>query len=158
MNNGGIWEAMPASPEHIPPIAADMREADRREVWASHRHSPAQALECSLSHSELAWTCLVDGSPAFMWGVGRYGGLISTTGRPWLLGTPAVARVSREFLRQCPDYVARMHELFPDLENYIHAENRLSLRWLKWLGFRIDEEPVFLNGEAFLRFWRTVYV
>ena len=149
-----IWEILPAAPEHIPAIAADMREADRREVWASHRHSPAEALEHSLSRSELAWTCLVSGVPAFMWGVCRLGSLISFKGAPWLLGTPAITGVSREFLRQSPAYVARMQARFPRLENYVHAENRLSVRWLKWCGFILDDAPEVINGEPFFLFWR----
>ena len=134
-----IWRIEPATPEHIPAIAADMREADRREVWASHRHTPEEALEYSLERSELAWACLVEGVPAFMWGAVRQGSLISLTGTPWLLGTPAILKVSREFLRQCPVYVARMQERFPRLENFVHAENRLSVRWLKWCGFTLEE-------------------
>ena len=153
-----IWEILPATPDHVPAIAAGMRDADRREVWASHRHTPGEALECSLERSELAWTCLVEGVPAFMWGAARQGSLISLTGNPWLLGTPDILKVSREFLRQCPAYVARMQERFPRLENFVHAENRLSVRWLKWCGFTLEEKPVKINGEDFYLFRREAYV
>ena len=40
-----IWEIVPALPEHIDAVAADMRPEDRREIWASHRHTPAEALQ-----------------------------------------------------------------------------------------------------------------
>ncbi|MDR1242719.1 MAG: DUF2833 domain-containing protein [Deltaproteobacteria bacterium] len=154
-----FWKITPALPEHIPAIAADMREADRREVWASHRHSPAQALENALAHADLAWTCLVEEVPAFMWGVSRYGSLISPVGSPWLLGTNlffnARRKLHREFLRQCPAYVDRMQECFPRLENYVHAQNVLSIRWLKWCGFTLEREPESFNGENFYLFWRN---
>ena len=147
------WEIVPAAPAHVAPIAAHMREADRREVWTSHRHTPLQALEASLAASTLAWTCLVDGIPAFMWGVARRGSLLSTTGAPWLLGTSAMWRVQRDFLRQCPAYVAAMQAAFPRLENYVHAENSVSLRWLRWLGFAIDTgTPWLFGGEQFYKF------
>lgn len=122
------WRIEDARPEHIPAIALNMREADRREVWASHRHTPAQALAFSLQRSELAWTCIIDEHPAFMWGVARNGSLITYRGAPWLLGTPVISqrRVFIEFLRQCPDYVERMQARFPRLENFVHAQNRLS--------------------------------
>ena len=149
---------MEALPEHIPAIAADMRQADRREVWASHRHTPAQALTFSLQHSELAWTCLVDGTPAIMWGVARLGSLISYKGAPWLLGTDLFFRripaLHREFLRQCPDYVARMQARFPRLENIVHAKHRSALRWLRWLGFTVGAQTVERNGEQFFPFWK----
>jgi hypothetical protein len=132
-----IWKILPALPEHIPAIAAGMREADRLEVWASHRHSPAQALESALARADLAWTCMVEGEPAFMWGVSRLGGILSETGSPWLLGTSAIGKVVREFLRQSRAYVERMQAGFSRLENHVHAQNVLSIRWLKWCGFTI---------------------
>lgn len=134
-----------------------MREADQREVWASHRHTPEQALAASLDATdhELAWTCLVDGVPAFMWGAARRGSLLSMTGAPWLLGTPEMRTVWREFLRQCPAYVARMQAAFPLLENYVHAGNRTSIRWLRWCGFTVETQPSLFNGEMFYLFWRT---
>jgi RimJ/RimL family protein N-acetyltransferase len=93
-----------------------------------------------------------------MWGAARQGSLLSWTGNPWLLGTDALRRVSREFLRQCPDYVTRMQERFPRLENFVHAENRLSLRWLKWCGFTLEETPVKIHGEDFYLFRRERHV
>jgi RimJ/RimL family protein N-acetyltransferase len=157
-----LWRILPASPEHVPPVAADMRAADRREVWASHRHTSEEALRASLDMSELAWTCLVEGVPAFMWGAGRKGSLLSFTGAPWLLGTDLFFKASRglhrEFLRQCPAYVERMQERFPRLENFVHAENSLSIRWLKWCGFTLEETPVKIHGEDFYLFRREKYV
>lgn len=149
-----IWRVEQAIPAHIPAIAANMRDADRIEVWVSHRHAPAQALASSLKRSEMAWTCLVDGVPAFMWGVARLGSLISRKGSPWLLGTPAIHRTSREFLRQCPAYVERMQARFPRLENFVHARNRLSVRWLRWLGFTVEAAATVINDEPFFLFWR----
>ena len=155
----GAWKIVPAAPEHIASIAENMREADRREVWAGARHTPDEALRESLRHSELAWTCLVEGVPAFMWGVGRIGSLISVKGAPWLLGTDDVLKIHREFLRQSRAYVEQMHRRFPELENYVHAENKLSIRWLKWCGFTLDiVEPVNINNEVFFRFWRIRHV
>ena len=153
-----IWEIVPAAPEHIQAIAADMRDDDVREVWASHRHCPLEALEMSLARSELAWTCLIEEVPAFMWGVARQGSMISLKGSPWLLGTnlffQAHRKLHREFLRQCPAYVGRMQERFPRLENYVHAKNTLSIRWLKYCGFALEEVPELINDEEFYLFWR----
>jgi RimJ/RimL family protein N-acetyltransferase len=152
------WRIETAAPEHIPAIAADMREADRREVWASHRHTPEEALRHALARSELAWTCAIAGIPAFMWGVARQGSLVSVVGAPWLLGTnlffSANRTLHREFLKQCPDYVRRMQQRFPRLENHVHAENKLSIRWLQWCGFTLADTPESINGEPFYLFRR----
>lgn len=152
------WRIIPAEAAHIAPIAAHMREADRREVMASHGHGPGEALAASLAHSDLAWTCLVDREPAFMWGAARAGSLLTLTGSPWLLGTPAIYKVRRAFLRHSRPYVELMQARFPRLENHVHAENRLSLRWLAWCGFTVEETPTLMGGEPFYFFWREAHV
>ena len=150
------WSIIEAMPEHIPAIAENMREADRREVWASHRHTPQEALTFALRRSELAWTCVVYGLPAFMWGAARTGSFLRHSGAPWLLGTPAILKVRHDFLRYCPHFIAVMQSAFPCLENYVHAGNRLSIRWLKHLGFTVNEEmPELMNNEDFFHFQRV---
>lgn len=150
-----LYIIVPADSDHVTHIAAHMREADRREVWASHRHTPIEALSRSLSGSARAWTCLVDRLPAFMWGVARKGSILSDTGIPWLLGTPTIHAVERQFIRRSREYVEAMHGAgFHRLENYVHAGNTASLRWLAWCGFTIGAEVKF-NGETFRHFWRV---
>lgn len=153
-----IWRITQAMSDHIPAIAQNMRRADRREVWASHRHSPGEALEHALQGSELAWTCFVHGQPAFMWGVARQGSLISRTGAPWLLGTEGLYAVRRDFLKQSRFYVGMMQSRFSRLENYVHAGNALSMRWLKWCGFTVENDATLINGEPFYLFWRERHV
>ena len=148
------WRIIPAIPAHIPPIAANLREADQLEIWASHRRTPHEALHVSLAHAELAWTALVNEIPSIMWGVGRVGTLLAPTGSPWLLATPDIHLVERPFLRLNRVYIARMLELFPRLENHVHAANTASLRWLRWCGFTIETKPVRFNNEPFYRFWK----
>ena len=149
------WMITLALPEHIPPIVADMREADRKEVWASHRHTPEGALLTSLVASTKAWTCLIEGQPAFMWGVAPKGSLLSSVGVPWLLGTKDIHRVNREFLRRSRAYVDLMQEGYARLENHVHAENTVSIRWLQWCGFTVEKDvPELINDEDFYYFWR----
>lgn len=149
------WQIHKAHPSHIPHLATHMRESDRTEIWASHRHSPHEALSASLNASRMAWCCLVAGKPAFMWGVADCGGSVLTScGTPWLLGTQAMLGVGREFVRQCRTYVEVMQTPYDLLTNYVHAQNAVSLRWLKWCGFQVGE-PVLMNNECFYRFWRV---
>jgi RimJ/RimL family protein N-acetyltransferase len=47
--------------------------------------------------------------------------------------------------------------LFGRLENYVHAENKASVRWLKWLGFTMDEAaPYGPRGENFIHFYKAL--
>ncbi|MDR1947619.1 MAG: hypothetical protein LBQ51_10720 [Desulfovibrio sp.] len=147
------WRIERAVPEHIPAIAANMREADRREVWAWRRETPEAALRFSLSRSLAAWTGVIDERPALMWGAGA-ASLLSSVGNPWLLGTDAILSVQRPFLLHSGAFVAHMQAMFPRLENHVHAGNVLSIRWLKWCGFTIDDAPEEFNGEDFFMFWR----
>lgn len=126
-------EIRPARPEDVEPIAADMREADRREVWASSLATPRLALERSLAASAVAWTGLVDGRPAAMFGAAPLSEL-SGRGSAWLLGARALAIIPRDFLLRSKDMVGLMLERFPVLTNLVDARNAASLRWLRWLG------------------------
>ncbi|CAK7067810.1 MAG: hypothetical protein DELT_01728 [Desulfovibrio sp.] len=149
------WRIETATAAHIPHIAANMREADRREIWASDRQTPEEALTRSFALSVMCRTCVINGSPAFMWGVTRRGSILSDTGVPWLLGTNAITAVRRAFIKQSRAYVEMMQQPFARLENIVHSENALSIRWLAWCGFTIEKEPVERNGETFFPFWRV---
>jgi hypothetical protein len=134
-----------------------MREIDRREVWASHRHTPLEALRSSLECSVRAWTAEWRGEVAAMFGVSNLGSLLGFIGCPWLLGSDMLERpeVARGlFVRQMPHYNWRMGRGFLRLENFVHAENRKAIRWLSWLGYKIAQEPARINGEEFYLFWR----
>ncbi|UQZ90837.1 hypothetical protein C4J81_17130 [Deltaproteobacteria bacterium Smac51] len=149
-----IWEIVAARPEHIDHIAEHMRDDDIREVWALNSQTPHEAMKVSLESSVRAWTTLIEGRPAFMWGVSPAADILTFTGIPWLLATDDIIRVAPEFIRQSRDFVDRMQEGFTRLENHVHAGNSLSLRWLKWCGFTIDKTPVAFNYEPFFKFWR----
>lgn len=146
------WRIVPATEQQMFLLAPRLRAEDCREVWASHRQLPLEALLVSLRSSPLAWTCLLEDEPAFSWGVA--GKLGENTGRPWLLASPDLLRVRRDFLLLSRKYVELMQQRFPLLENYVHGANLLSRRWLAWCGFKEEAHPSLLHGEIFYRFWR----
>lgn len=133
-------------------IAADMRDEDVAEIWASHHHSPIEALMVGfeLSHFSVVVEC--DGVPAVMLGLIKQG-LITGSGIPWLLGTNHALNYKREFLLQSPPVIKEMLNICSNLSNHVHADNRVSIRWLKWLGFTIDDPvAIGVGGELFHRF------
>ena len=127
---------VPARPEHVAPIAADMRQADRDEIWAARHLTPETALRESLAVSVCCWTMLADGEPAAMFGVS--GPLLGGVGCPWLLGTALLNRHWLRFLRESRDYVGEMLALYPELRNCVDARHVVAIRWLKWLGFTFE--------------------
>lgn len=147
-------EVVPARPEHVPPIARDMRAADRAEIWATALLQPAEGLALSLATSPLAWTGLVDGRPACMFGAGAAPGT-SNHGVPWLLGTDRIERHQVAFLRRNRAYVEAMQERFSILSNRVDARNADSIRWLLWLGFTLGAAvPHGPFALPFHPFWR----
>ena len=135
-------EIVKAKSSHIPHIAVNMREADKAEVWASHKHSTAEALTASFAASTVAFTGLVDGVPAAMWGVGGTGSFLQLIGSPWLLGTPDAVKNARFFLKVNRLHIQYFQQLYPRLQNYVHMGNTTSIKWLKWCGFTVEKEPV----------------
>jgi hypothetical protein len=140
---------IPAAPEHIPHIAANVRPDDRRELellgWA-----PDQALRLSLRSALVAWTGTVDDAPICMFGVspGELG-----EGRPWMIGAADLDRFAVIFLRRCRGQVERMLELRPVLANYISVENIRAIQWLTWLGFSMEVPvPWGRSRQPFYRF------
>lgn len=131
-----------AKPEHIDIIAPRMREADRLEIQAASGKTPREALEFSIGRSDIAHTVLFGDEPAAMFGVG-YVNIINGIGAPWLLGTDAVERNYRHFLRGSRWWRDRMLERYAVLTNLVDDRNTVSKRWLSWLGFSLSDPIIF---------------
>jgi hypothetical protein len=130
-----------AHKDHVDWISKNMRKADVEEVAAAGGKGPVRALSGSLERSAVAWTGMIDDRPVCMFGVSPID-ILGGIGSPWLLGTDEIERCAVSFLRLNKRYVAQMLDLFPHLVNFVDARNKLSIKWLKWLGFRFDPEPV----------------
>lgn len=138
--------------ELIRHIASNMREADQIEVWASHRHSPLQALMSGWKVSKLSAIISVNGDPCVMLGVASKT-LLSDEGTPWLLGTNSAVKHARQFIDLVPPVINEMFTVYNRLSNYVHVDNLVSKRWLKRIGFELDEpEPYGITGELFHKF------
>lgn len=145
-------EVRPARLTDVGPIANAMRAMDRMECEAFGR-TPRQALRAGLLNSEEAWTALVDGRPAAMFGcvvVSAIGGV----GSPWMLGTDAVYRHGRELLRWGPAFLSRMVDSTPSVSNLVSAFNARAIRLLRAWGFSVGSEAILIGGVPFYRFWR----
>lgn len=138
-------------------VAENMRQDDIEEVWASHRSLPFDALMTSWKLSNLSSIVEINGELCAMFGV-RKMDVLSGRGVPWMLSTNhlVVPANAREFLKGTKSIVAEMLDACPLLQNYVYTKNRLSIRWLKWIGFTIEAaEPAGKGGELFHRFHMT---
>lgn len=129
------FQVVPAAPEHIGPIAANLRQADRNELWAVAALLPDDALRLSLAAPGVARTWLIDGEPAAMGGISD--GPERGHGVVWLLGTDAIDRHARAFLIESRRQFEAARSAYDFVFNWVDARNVRSLRWLRWLGFEI---------------------
>lgn len=140
---------------HVEHIAANMREADRVEIWSSSGVKPLEALKDSLEVSSHAWCGTADGVPVCIFGVGVVS-ILEGRGSPWLLGTDDIERHGFAFARRNRKYIADMLKTYERLENWVDDRNTLSKRWLRWMGFTLHAPvPYGMMGELFCRFEMT---
>lgn len=133
-------EVVPARPQHIGPIASRMREIDVRECLIVG-HSPKAALRLGLLGSTIAWTVKIDGRAEAMMGVVPIS-YMEGRGRPWLLMTDVAASKQMSLVRLGRIYTAAMHRHYNLLENWIHADNDVTVRWLSRLGYAVGPVDV----------------
>lgn len=144
---------IPAQPEHVAVIAANVREADKQEFAVNFR-TATQIMEAGLRISAKAYTGKVNDIPVCMFGVAPVSAIMPEHGRPWMVGTKALDEYAVLFLRRCRPQVNEMKRLYPVLTNYVAEANVKAIEWLKWLGFTVSSEPVSMGirGVPFLHF------
>lgn len=140
----------PATAEDCRVVAANLREADRREVLASGFRSPLSALEASFYGSDVALAGLIDGEVSMIFGVGA--SVFADAGVVWALGTDNLTRHPREMLIHGRAKVRELLERFPVMENYCDARYTAAHRWLKRIGFTLSGPvPYGPHGELFVK-------
>lgn len=147
-----LVEIVPATQQHIDQLIPHVRQCDIDEFQASNGWTARQVLECGLKISTVVCAGLINGEVVAVFGVAP-ASMIGGVGWPWLVGTDALARNQKVFLRRCRHIVSAMLAIYPRLENYVDARNHVAKAWLHWLGFRIDEPAAYgVLGLPFHRF------
>lgn len=141
-----------ADEAHIPFLAEHMRDFDMLECFA-FGHGPKSALIYALRSSLWALTAIVDDQPHAMFGV-TSASMIEGIGEPWMLGTDKIYDHGRDLLRIGPAIVAEMETTFSQLRGGVSEDNDRALRFLRFLGFEIFDEPINVAGFPFLYFYK----
>ena len=133
-------------------IAANMRQADADEIWASNHHTPIKSLMNGWKLSDYSVIVTVNNEPCVMIGL-VIRDILSGSGVPWLLGTNNVLKYKRHLLMQVPKVINEMLNICPNLFNYVHVCNTVSINWLERIGFTMDKpSPYGVEGELFHKF------
>lgn len=128
-----------------------MRDVDCRECELLG-HTPKEALRWGLLGSSVVWTAKVDGRPEAMFGAVPIS-IIEGRGRPWMLMTQDALHHRRALVRLGVAYTDAIHRHFEVLENFVHADNEVAIRWLARLGYAIGAVDV-IRGEPMHKFLR----
>lgn len=126
--------------EDIVELAENMRDADIAEVWRTSMSKPEKAIRRAVSMSQDAWVARCNGDLICIFGVASIG-VITKTGSPWLLATDNILKYPFHFLDKSRYYIAEMASNFDRLVNHVDADNKVSIRWLRWLGFDVSKKP-----------------
>lgn len=142
----------PTIEKDIDLLAPVMRSDDRKEVWHSHGFDPLGALVSSVKHSKEANTIIGDdGQVIGMFGYCEYD---KNNAIPWLLASDDLPKIVFRFLPESKKWVNGVSREYKCLYNYVHFENKASLRWLKWLGFKLNRklDNWGVNPSTFIEF------
>lgn len=144
----------PVKMEDIAVVAAKMRDIDKMELELAGGLLPYVALEQSVQASVYCRSIDVDGEAVAIFGVCKPF-ILSSNGTVWLLGSQELAKIKKSFVENSLKYINEGFNYVDSLENYVWIENKLSIRWLKWCGFKFDEPaPYGLKHALFLHFYK----
>ena len=72
----------------------------------------------------------------------------------WMLGTNDVFKYKKIFVKYCKRWVNKLASKYETVTNYVHVDNKLSIRWLKWCG-AVFSPKLNILGQDFYKFYIT---
>jgi hypothetical protein len=137
----------PATIQEACYVAKHMRDVDKHEIWASHHAEPMDAMVSGVKQSALSFTVAQE-TPILIFGVTSCS-FASYRGILWMLATDQLYRVRYRFIRHGPLFVQFFLQKYFYLDNFVHVDNRLSIRWLKFCGATIEKAVPFGKEKEF---------
>ena len=125
----------PLQPRHAA-ITPHIRRADAMEIWAAEGAPAWIGIASTIAMTEIGWAVELHGEQVAIFGVCRSG---EDSGIAWLIATDVIEEYPVHFYRVSRRIIARLKDRYAYLENWVDARNKLSLRWLAWAGFTIED-------------------
>ena len=123
----------------------ELRVEDMLEIIGLDHH-PWAAVSMSARLSEKCFTMTTaDGDMVAMFGATKTH--VPSVGCVWMLGTDRVRGMRIDFVRNCKEWLAELMGEHRCLINVVSTSNKISMRWLKWLGaeFRREQPKGYLE-------------
>ncbi len=115
----------------------DLREADMLEILGLMHH-PKDAVMMSYACSTKCYSVKDEMNNLYCsFGVAPIEG--TNIGSAWLLGTRRLPSIKKFFLQHSRDRMEELLEGFDYLTNYVMRSNKLSIKWLEWLGAEFND-------------------
>ena len=137
----------------IKAMRGKLRYEDFLELKRRSGDDPYKVLVHSYRSSEVAYTGLVDGEIACVFGVAQ-SSLIGSQAQIWLLSTEVMMKAPVAVARKTRNELTRLLVVYDYLDNYVDASYARCIRWLKWLGFTVEApQRLGVNGAEFCHFY-----
>jgi|SRR5215467_4666379 len=118
--------------------ALDISNIIKRSPVAGAPNAEAD-LKRYLGISYEAWTGLIDEEVVCVWGI-ISPTILSDKGYLWLLTTDLVDKHPFTFVRHSQIVIRDLMKHLNYIEGHVMTNSERSIRWLKWLGFRMTNE------------------
>jgi hypothetical protein len=140
----------------IETIASNLRQGDLDEIAAMSQLAPHDALRTSVDISTHGYVVISqECGPIAIFGAAPHP--LPGVGIVWMLGTDGIRKEAFSIAKATRRYFTELNEAYPILWNYIDDRNDVSLRWLRWGGFKLLGATEF-QGHPFHIFARTLHV
>jgi hypothetical protein len=149
--------ARPAVPQDAHFLAPRMRPEDIAEVAALSGHTPLQSLLASLEEGAECLSIIDNHEEVVgMFGINHWPDFGEDQAAVWLLASPGLVAIQREFMRQTRSMLRMFHRQYPLLWNVVDERNTTHIRWLRYFGFSFLQrhERLGVEGRPFLEFVR----
>lgn len=127
-------------------LIANIRDSDRLEVQSISGRDLSELLLAPRPYSHKTWTARAESGLVAMFGYANYESQPGV-GVPWMLATDLISQHEKDLLALSKPHIKLMEQLFDKLHNYVAADNDAAIRWLEWLGFKMDD-PFLLPWSA----------
>lgn len=118
-------------------LAPYLRRADVREIIVRSGRPAYDNLMSSFNTASFCHSIYFQDTIIAMFGVTPT--KKKRVGRVWMLANDELYNHSREIVRISKPWVNTMMKGHNILYNHVHADNKASIRWLKWIGFEMLE-------------------
>jgi len=130
----------------------DLKEDDVKEVYYSNGLSADNALPESIKNTLMGYTVLIDEKPEICFGINPPS-LMGNDAIIWMLSSERIHDIDIRVVRHSRGIMDYFLSYYNKLINFVHVDNKSSIRWLKAIGAKFSEPEVYgLKQELFRKF------